>query len=58
MEVTSDAITDALLSSTPRHRYVVATVSGLSAQVYAYLAWFMPTPVLDAILMKNYAKYV
>jgi len=52
VDVTNDAITDALTSPRPRTRYVVANVGGIPASFYVWLTWLLPDNIQHALTMR------
>jgi len=47
--VTTKAIQDAILSPTPKTRYVVANVGGVPAFMLTTLAWVLPDRAVDLL---------
>ena len=53
MQVTSDAMVDALTSPYPSTRYVVASIGkGIPAWAATWMAWLLPDRVLDIVALK------
>ncbi len=51
MAVTTAAIEHALRSPRPQTRYIVGTMGGRPAALYAWAAWLLPQGLLDALVV-------
>lgn len=56
--MTSAAIVHALTAAQPQARYIVATVGGWPAWVYATLAWVLPQRAFDTVVLAGVVKHM
>eukprot|EP01034_Spumella_vulgaris_P022576 gene22576-28709_t len=49
-DVTTEVITDAIVSRTPKTRYTVANANGIPAKVVAWLNWLCSDRIMDRVI--------